>query len=90
MIFEWDESKRESNFLKHGLDFLDAVKIFDHPILEWPDSRQDYEEERLMSLGVFKEDYFVIVSTWRGEKRRIISAWKAGTDEKRAYHHHLA
>lgn len=90
MIFEWDESKRESNLLKHGMDFLDAVKIFDNPILEWNDDRQDYGEERMMSLGVFEEDYCVIFSTWRGEKRRIISAWKAGTDEKRAYHDRLA
>jgi uncharacterized DUF497 family protein len=86
MNFEWDETKRHSNLLKHGVDFLDAVKIFANPVLEWPDDRQDYGEERFMSIGVFEEDYFVIISTWRGEKRRIISAWKAGNNEQEKYH----
>ena len=29
--FEWDESKREINFGKHEIDFIDAVEIFNDP-----------------------------------------------------------
>ena len=86
MKFEWDNDKQERNLEKHGVDFVDAVKIFFNPVLEWLDTRQDYGEERVISLGCDEEDYFVVVSTWRGEKRRIISAWRAGQDEKENYH----
>ena len=68
------------------MDFIDAVKIFSNAVLEWVDRRQDYGEERLISIGVDEEECFVVVSTWRGETRRIISAWKAGRDEKGTYH----
>lgn len=87
MYFEWDEEKRGNNLQKHGVDFIDAVKIFAQPILEKPDHREEYGEERFIAVGGFENDYFVVVYTWRGEKRRIISAWKAGRDEKEAYHH---
>lgn len=28
---EWDDNKRASNFKKHGIDFLEASKVFDDP-----------------------------------------------------------
>ena len=31
--FEWDEVKNQINIRKHGLDFRDAVDVFDHPVL---------------------------------------------------------
>lgn len=33
MEFEWDENKRQSNLNKHGVDFIDAAKIFNYPVL---------------------------------------------------------
>ncbi|MBA3612779.1 MAG: BrnT family toxin [Nitrospirales bacterium] len=90
MVFEWDDDKQEGNLKKHGVDFLDVVRIFANPVLEWIDTRQDYGEERTISIGFTEEDYFVVVSTWRRERRRINSAWKAGRDEKEKYHHHHA
>ena len=27
--FEWDEAKNQTNVRKHGIDFLDAVRVFD-------------------------------------------------------------
>jgi len=78
--------KQKSNLQKHGVDFLDAVRIYSNPVLEWIDSRKDYGEERTMAIGFDKENYFVVVSTKRGDNRRIISAWKAGQDEKEKYH----
>ena len=90
MTFEWDDDKQQGNLEKHGVDFLDVVRIFANPVLEWIDTRQDYGEERTISIGVTEEDYFVVVSTRRGERRRIISAWKAGRDEKEKYHNHHA
>jgi uncharacterized DUF497 family protein len=34
MLFEWDESKRQSNLAKHHIDFQDAIRIFENPIFE--------------------------------------------------------
>lgn len=90
MSFEWDNDKQRSNLQKHGVDFLDAVRIFSNPVLEWVDSRKDYGEKRIMTIGFDDEDFFIIVSTWRGENRRVISAWKAGTDEKEKYYHYFS
>lgn len=88
MRFEWDNDKQQSNLQKHGVDFLDAVRIYSNPVLEWIDARKDYGEERIMTIGFDEENYFVVVFTRRGENRRIISAWKAGKDEKEKYHDH--
>jgi len=49
--FEWDEAKNQSNIRKHGIDFRDAVKVFDKPTLDRQDLRQDYSEVRVNSIG---------------------------------------
>ena len=38
--YEWDEAKNQANIRKHGIDFRDAVRIFDKPTLDRVDSRQ--------------------------------------------------
>ena len=45
--FEWDENKRSSTLKKHGIDFLDATRIFDgRPVLHAPSDRPG-EERRV-------------------------------------------
>ncbi len=85
MGFEWDKRKRESNIKTHGVDFVRAARIFANPVLERLDDREDYGEKRWIALGHWEEYFMVVVYTWRGDNRRIISAWKAGNDEKEAY-----
>ena len=85
MSFEWDDLKRQSNIEKHGVDFIRAVKIFANPVLERFDDREGYDEERRIAIGYWEDYFMVTVYTWRGENRRIISAWKAGKDEREAY-----
>ncbi len=89
MDVEWDENKREINLRDHGIDFVRAGKIFENPIVECLDDRQDYGEERYIAIGHWNEQFLVVVYTWRGKNRRIISAWKAGRHEKRAYYDSL-
>ncbi|MFO1358603.1 BrnT family toxin [Plasticicumulans sp.] len=33
MRYEWDEAKRQQNLVKHGLDFVHAVAVLEHPDL---------------------------------------------------------
>ena len=86
MSFEWDEEKREVNIKKHGIDFIRAAKIFQNPVLERLDDRDDYGEDRMIATGHWQEYFIVVIYTWRSENRRIISAWKAGKDEKEDYY----
>ena len=87
---EWDVSKRRSNLAEHGVDFADAALIFLNPVLEAEDRRTAYREQRLRALGHVGDDYFMVAFTWRGQNRRIISAWKMDENGKRRYQAILA
>ena len=86
MEFEWDENKRQSNLSKHGIDFVDAAKIFNRPVLERVDNRYDYGETRIVALGEVNGVVLFVVYTWRGEIRRIISARRATKRERNKYY----
>jgi len=90
MAVEWDETKRRSNIEDHGVDFRDAALIFQNHTLEAKDTQVDYGEIRYRALGRVDGDYFMVVCTWRGRNRRIISAWKVDDDGKRRYQAILA
>lgn len=81
--FEWDENKRSFNLLRHGIDFEDAISVWDGPVLEIPSARQG--EERLVGIGWFDGRMIAVVFTWRGKKRRIISARIARKNEREDY-----
>ena len=89
MSFEWDEEKRAANLEKHGVDFVLAAKVFRNPTLERVDDRADYGEERLVAVGHWEDQVLIVIYTWRGSHRRIISAWKAGTNDKETYYNSL-
>ena len=90
MKFEWDTQKYADNLEKHGVDFIEAILIFENPVLERIDSRKDYGEIRYQAVGVADDECFSIIYTWRGDNRRIISAWRLGKDGKRKYYDYIA
>jgi uncharacterized DUF497 family protein len=47
-----DEVKNRSNVAKHGLDFADAEQVLTGPCGTFVDSRFDYGEHRLITLGL--------------------------------------
>lgn len=52
MEFEWDEVKREKTLAERGIDFWDAVLIWDDPFRqERMDDRKDYGETRYQTIG---------------------------------------
>lgn len=89
MDFEWDEKKNTLNQDKHGVSFKYVAAMFNHPILTHKDTRTDYGEDRLISLGCIDDDVFCVTYTIRNEKIRIISAWKGGRKEYERYHNHI-
>jgi uncharacterized DUF497 family protein len=86
VAFSWDEQKREENWNLRKVDFAEAIGIFDDAaVIEAIDSRTDYGEERIQALGKTGDVFYLIVYTWRGETRHIITAWKVGEHGKRRY-----
>jgi uncharacterized DUF497 family protein len=86
MRFEWDEAKNVANIRKHGIDFKDAVDIFDRPMLAAIDERFSYHEGRWAAIGLVRQIIGVVVYTERcGDVIRIISARKAAKREVRLY-----
>jgi uncharacterized DUF497 family protein len=85
MGFEWDETKRRRNLREHGVDFIDMFPIFDGDVAERADARFEYGESRIRCLGELNGRLYVVIYTWRGSNRRIISARKANARERREY-----
>ncbi|HZO53453.1 MAG TPA: BrnT family toxin [Bryobacteraceae bacterium] len=52
MDFVWDRRKNRANLSRHGIDFEDAIRIFDGPTLEKVDDRFDYGEIRVYAIAV--------------------------------------
>ncbi len=91
MNFEWDEQKNQSNFLKHGLSFVDAWEMFKTPMLVELDDREDYGEERWIGIGRIQTRTVVIVYTELDEETiRVISLRKALKHERQDYEEYIA
>ena len=78
IIFEWDEEKRNRNIVEHGVDFVEAVAIFDDPKVSiFPDVRRDYGQERFNAYGMSNGRRMRVCFTMRGENViRVISMFK--------------
>ena len=86
MKLEWDEGKRQSNLLKHGLDFADAPEVLesryrlDRPIARGGELRvlsHSYVMNRLAVL--------TLVHMERSDIMRIISFRYASEKESEVY-----
>jgi uncharacterized protein len=83
----WDETKRQANLDKHGLDFVDAVMVLESPY------RLDVEsvrsgEQRIQSFAYVFDVLAVltVVHTAREDALRIVSFRPASEEERSAYH----
>ena len=83
MEFEWDEGKRQSNLLKHGLDFNAVVELFDRPLLVSTSSHRT--ERRFVATGLIETQFVTVIYTKRDDRYRIISLRKVRNVERRAY-----
>ena len=84
--FEWNEDKRNATLEKHGLDFVDAVKIFKGDVLT---ARSPHEgEERWIAIGLLEGTLIAVIYTLRGDIYRIITARRARQKERDLYDAH--
>jgi uncharacterized DUF497 family protein len=90
LVCEWDEAKNHSNFAKHGPDFADAEQVLTGPSVTFVDSRFDYGEVRLITLGLLAGRMVVVAHAPRGEDTaRIISMRRANRREQKIYQKRL-
>ena len=84
-MFTWHEKKRQENLKKHGIDFVDAEKIFAGYTVTAEDRREAYGEQRLLTLGLLHGVVVSVTHTERKSKIHIISIRKATKHEARYY-----
>ena len=86
MLLEWDEEKRKTNLAKHGLDFIDSVKVLTAK------ERMDIQvitngEHRTVSFAYVADELTVLclVYTQKINVYRVISFRKANKKERSMY-----
>ena len=71
--------------MQHGIDFEDAKEIWQGEVLEVPSEQDEHGEQRHLAYGVLEGRIIAVVFTWRDGVRRLISARRARTYERRRY-----
>jgi len=88
-FYSWDDTKNEINKRKHGVDFKDAMTVFDDDdALYKPDPDHSNEEERFIIIGYSKQERLLVVCHCYRENDaivRIFSARKATSEESKEY-----
>jgi len=82
MIFEYDNKKSRSNLEKHGIDFIEAQKLWESEIVEL--SSKNLDEPRV--IGKIGNRFWTAIITMRGRLRdriRIISVRRSREEEKK-------
>jgi uncharacterized DUF497 family protein len=85
MEFTWSEAKRVANLKAHGLDFIDAPRVFDGVTFTFEDDRFSYGEQRFVTLGLLASVPVSVVHTESDHEIRIISFRKATNRETQIY-----
>ena len=79
-MFEYDETKSRSNKTKHGIDFVEAQRIWEDPnLLQIP--ARTVDEPRYLVVGIIDGKHWSAVITYRGSSIRIISVRRSRIEE---------
>ena len=81
----WDETKRQSNISKHGLDFVDVEQLFSGITYTMEDKRFSYREQRIVTLGLLGDTVVVVAHTEDADELRVVSMRKATRNEQAIY-----
>lgn len=82
--FEFDENKSRANDIKHGIDFVDAQRLWDDPdLLEIPARVTD--EPRCLCIGRIRGRHWSAVVTYRNRSIRLISVRRSRKEEVELY-----
>ena len=85
MEFSWSETKRAANLKAHGLDFVDAPRVFEGVAYTFEDDRLSYGEQRFVTLGLLAGVSVSVVHTESDHEIRVFSFRKATRREAQIY-----
>ena len=77
--------KRATNLTVHGLDFVDASRVFEGATYTFEDDRFSYGEQRFVTLGLLAGIPVSVVHTESEHEIRVISFRKATKREAQIY-----
>ena len=77
MELTWSDAKRAANLKAHGLDFVDAPRVFEGATFTFEDDRFSYGEQRFVTLGLLAGTPVSIAHTETAHEIRLISFRKA-------------
>ena len=77
MRFTWSERKRAINLKEHGLDFIDASRVFEGLTFTFEGEHFAYGEQRFVTLGLLAGVPVSIAHTESDDEIRIIFFRKA-------------
>ena len=70
--FEFDQRKSQANASKHGIDFVEAQRLWDDGTLLQVPAKTD-DEPRFVMIGLIDNKHWSAVITYREERVSIIS-----------------
>lgn len=85
MKITFDPAKRELTLKERSLDFLDAAVVLAGRCVTVEDTRFDYGETRLQSVGFLEGRMVMVVWTPRGDVTHVISMRKCNDKEQARY-----
>lgn len=86
MKFEWDPQKAAANLRKHKVSFEYAARVFLDPLrVDGVDTRENYGEDRWITVGYVEGRLLVVAYTERAGVIRLISARKASVREQKIH-----
>ena len=84
MTFEFDNQKSERNKKKHGIDFVEAQRIWEDPEVVMIPART-IGESRYLLIGMYDNRIWSAIFTLRNQKIRIISVRRSRKNEEEIY-----
>ena len=89
MKITYDPAKRHKTLEERNLDFEDAEEVFNGPIYEIEDMRQDYGEKRIICFGLLQGRMVSLGYVQRGKNRHVFSMRKANEKEQKRFRDQL-
>jgi uncharacterized DUF497 family protein len=84
MGFEYDERKNRAKLKKHGIDFVEAQRLWDDEQLLEITARTE-DEPRSIVIGRIDDKHWAAIVTHREDRTRIISVRRARKEEQALY-----
>ncbi len=85
MAITFDPRKRDWTLANRGLDFLSAEAVFAGPTFTAEDTRHDYGEKRLVTIGFLAGRMMMVGWTPRGNDRHVFTMRKCNDREQGRY-----